>query len=91
MKTLTAFTKHAQDRCAQRAISPFVVGLLLEYGEVSYRHGAEIYYFDKRSRRGLRRELGAAIYKRLKDQLNVYVVANDKVITAAHRTKRIRR
>ena len=84
-------TRHANERCAQRAIPPFVVGLLLDYGKVAYRHGAEVFFFDKRSRKQLKRELGSRLYNRLEDQLNVYVVANDQVITAGHRTQRMRR
>ena len=59
-------------------------------GRCQRRHGADVHYLDKSCRRALKRDLGTKKYARIEDKLNVYVVADDKVITVAHRTKRIK-
>ena len=83
-------TQHAHKRSQQRGIPPFVMELIMDYGRCVRRHGADKHFLDKPSRRALKRDLGTKIYTRIEDQLNVYVVADKNVITAAHRTKRIR-
>ena len=83
-------TQHAYLRSQQRGIPPFVMGLILDYGSCKYSHGAVVYYLDKNSRRALKRHLGPKIYTRMEDQFDVYVVADNNVITVAHRTKRMK-
>ncbi len=83
-------TQHAQKRSQQRGIPPFIMELILDYGRCMYRHGADVHYLDKSGRRALKRDLGSKIFARIEDQLNVYVVADNEVITAAHRIKRIK-
>ena len=83
-------TQHAHKRSQQRGIPPFVLGLVTDYGQCKYSHGAEVYFLDKRGRRNLKRELGKQIYARIEDQLNVYVVLDGSVITVAHRIHRIK-
>jgi hypothetical protein len=83
-------TQHAYKRSQQRGIPPFVMELILDYGSCLHRHGADVYYLDKSGRRALKRELGAKIYARIEDQLNVYVVSDSNVITVAHRNERIK-
>ena len=65
--------------------------LILDYGSCKRSHGAEVYYLDKRGRYALERELGKKRYAHVEDQLNIYVVEDTRVITVAHRTKRIKR
>ena len=91
MQKTDIFTKHAAKRSQQRAIPPFIANLILDYGRVTRRHGADCYYLDKVARKELRRELGKKIYARIQDQLNIYVVENKGVLTVAHRVKRIKR
>lgn len=83
-------TQHAQARSQQRGIPPFVAELIMDYGQCIRRHGADVHFIDKAGRKALKRELGTKIYARIEDQLNIYVVARDEVITVAHRVKRIK-
>lgn len=76
----------------QRSIPPFMIELVLDYGELKRSHGADLYFFNKRLHRKLKRSLGSKIYSRIKDQLGIYVVEDGgQIITAGHRTKRIKR
>jgi hypothetical protein len=90
---MRAETRHAEMRRQQRAISPFVVSLLRDYG-VGMRHdGAEVRFFDKASRRRVRSELGIRIYAAIEPQLDAYAVlsAEGTLITTAWRLKRLKR
>ena len=83
-------TQHAQKRSQQRGIPPFIHGLIIDYGQCKYSHGAEVHFLDKAGRRKLQRELGRKVYARIEDQLNIYVVLDGSVITVAHRVHRIK-
>ena len=86
-------SRHAFERLQQRGVAPFVVDLLLEFGDLEYDHrGGEIRYFGKRARRRVERHLGRTVAKRIDDIWDSYVVSADgRVITAGHRYERIRR
>lgn len=86
------YTRHAMTRAQQRGIPPLIVEWLLEFGARTPSVGADIVYFDKRSREALRRYAGRQALAKLDGLLDVYaVVANDgQVLTLGHRTKRIR-
>ena len=86
-------TRHAEIRMQQRGIPPLILDWLLQYGQEAHDHqGAIIRYFDKRSIRRLRSEVGSAPVGRLADYLNAYLVESDgAVLTAGHRFKRINR
>lgn len=85
------FTKHAESRLQQRSVAPFVAGLILDYGQRAVRHGAEVWFLTKTGRKALRRDLGNRIYRRIQDQLDIYVVeAEGSVVTVAKRLQRIR-
>jgi hypothetical protein len=86
MKTST----HATVRCQQRGIPPIVVDLLLQFGHRQHDHaGAEIVYFDRRSRKRIESYVGGLISK-LSEHLDSYaVVADGMVITVGTRFKRI--
>lgn len=90
MKPINDITRHARKRSQQRAIAPFVMELIMNYGRVTHRHGAEVTSLDKAGRKELKRYLGHKVYVKIEDQLNVYVVADGSIITTAHRDKRIR-
>ena len=83
-------SKHASRRCQQRAIPPFILKLLMQFGSSRYSHGAKVYYLDKAGRKRVRRHLGKLIYGRLEDQLDRSVVAaaDGTVVTAYNRVGR---
>lgn len=85
-------SNHAQTRCQQRGISPFVIDLLLKFGASEPAgSSAEKLFFDKRSRRHVVSYTGGRI-KATDDDLDIYVVVTgSKVITAGHRLKKINR
>lgn len=86
------YTKHAKNRCQQRAVPPVVVDWLLMFGAIEYdKHGAEIRFFNKRSRRCLAAEVGAQLVARMERLLNTYLVLNDEqIITVGYRLKHIK-
>lgn len=88
-----AFTDHARIRRQQRAIPLLMVDLLHRFGsQEPAGDGTTKLFFDKPARRRVMAfagPLAAAIEK----HLDIYVVmsASECVVTAAHRTARIRR
>jgi len=85
-------TKHGSYRAQKRGIPKLIVNWLIDYGQSTRRRGANVYFFDKFSRKQLQNDIGKLAYKRLEDMLNAYVVVSDcgKVITAGWRYKRFR-
>ena len=71
----------------QRGIEPLVVELLCRYGAEEHDgRGAVRRYFDKGSRKLLRRAIGRQTYKRLEGFLDTYLVECDgKIITTGPR------
>ena len=87
-------SKHAKTRCQQRGLPPLVLNWLTQFGATQYDHrGAEIRYFDKRSRQELAQFAGKEVVNRLSSLLDAYVVISSDgvVITAGHRYKPITR
>lgn len=86
-------TRHASVRRQERGIPPFVVNLLLEQGACTRHDGADVFYLDKEARRRVRRTLGDRIHAALEGYLDAYIVIGDdgRVVTAAWRTRRLRR
>ena len=87
------YTAHAIARSQQRSIPPLIVDWLMDYGRVTRHKGGDVYHFDKAARRTLRSRIGGLPYKRLADQLDVYVVISDdgKVITVGNRFKHLKK
>ena len=86
-------SQHATVRSQQRAISQMQVDLLMQFGTSEPAgDGASKVFFDKAARRRIRSYAGS-LAGLLNEHLDVYAVvsAEDKVITAAHLTERIRR
>ncbi|MEH6452978.1 MAG: DUF4258 domain-containing protein [Psychromonas sp.] len=85
------YTTHAQLRMQQRAISEVTVETLLDFGEVEFHHGCEIYSLRKALCRKLMRL--KLIPKSFFEKSNgTYVVMKDDlVITAGHRRNRFKR
>lgn len=87
-------SQHAQSRMQQRGLSPLLVDWLMQYGAIEHdHHGAQVYYFDKQSRKNLTQFIGKEIIDRLSSLLDAYLVVSmdGVVITAGHRYKRITR
>jgi len=85
-------TRHAKARAQQRAIPPIILNWLLSYGCVSRHNGADVYYFDKKSRKRIRSDIGSLPYRRMEDLLNAYAVVsnNGSIVTVGKRYKRLR-
>lgn len=86
-------TRHAYTRVQQRGISPLVIDLIRQFGSSEPAgDGCCKLFFDKQARKRLRPYAGP-LANLLNDHLDAYIVvgADDRVITAAHRTERIRR
>jgi hypothetical protein len=88
-----AFTEHARVRQQQRAIPPLMVDLLHRFGsQEPAGNGTTKLFFDKSARRRVMAFAGP-LSAAIEEHLDIYAVvsASDCVITAAHRTERIRR
>lgn len=85
-------TQHAAERAQQRRIPPLVVDVLLSFGRVFRRRGADVYVLDKKGRYEAERYLGRAV-KQLEHYLDAYLVVGDDgaVITMGYRQRRFRR
>ena len=84
---------HAAERTHQRAISPMLVDLLLQFGTSQPAgDGASKLFFDKAARRRVKSYAGP-LASLLNEHLDVYVVvgSSEEIITAAHLTERVRR
>lgn len=86
------FTKHAVTRCQQRGIPNEIVDVLLTFGRRRFRHGAEVCFMDRSSRRHAEESLGRSRFAKIADRLDSYVVVSDEgsVITAAPRRGRLK-
>lgn len=84
-------SRHGRTRLRQRGIAIEQVLTVLDYGREQRAHGASRFFLDRRSRERLAVEMPAALGSLC--TLDIYVVLSDEgsLITAAHRTKRIRR
>lgn len=83
-------TDHAEKRCQQRGVPPFIVDLLLMFGAREHDgHGAEVCFFDRRAKKRVKNYMGGVIGK-LSEQLDTYaVLCGDRVVTVGTRFKRI--
>jgi len=83
-------TSHASIRAQQRGIPPIVVDLLLQFGRREHDHaGAEILYFDRRSKKRVESYAGA-LFCKLSEHLDSYaVLADGQIVTVGVRYNRI--
>ena len=89
---MNIFSKHARDRSQQRGIPPLIMEWLFEFGMEEHHRGRQIVYFDKKSRKSLRRAVGRQAIAKLDKYMNSYLVVEDgNVITVGHRFSRIRK
>lgn len=88
-------TNHASKRMQQRRIPKEAVELVLRYGKRAYDHRGGIRRFiDKMGRRKIKNELGSLTYKSVEPWIGTLVIQDAtgaKVITVAHRTRRIKK
>lgn len=83
-------SRHARIRMQQRGIPRRVVDWLAAYGAVDYQGGSELYYFDRRARRALERDVGRRMLQRHAKALNAYMVYIDgQIATVGHRYQRV--
>ena len=87
-------TKHARDRLQQRAIPLLIVEWLFTYGaRERSQERTVILFFNRNSKKKLKRAVGTRIVSLLAPVLDAYIVIDSdtrRVITAGHRFKRIR-
>jgi hypothetical protein len=85
-------SEHAAKRMQQRGIPEQVIDWLVAYGEIDHQQGAEPYFFSKRSRRALARDVSARLLRRFDKALDAYLVcAEGRIATVGHRYQRVAR
>ena len=83
-------SKHAKVRMQQRGIPRRAIDWLAAYGAVDHQRGAEVFYFNRRARQALERDVGRRMLKRNEKALNIYMVcAEGQIATVGHRYQRI--
>ena len=83
---------HAKIRMQQRGIPVQIVDWLAAYGQVNYQRGAELYYFNRQSRRALERDVGPNRVRRYDKALDAFMVcAEGRIATVGHRYQRVHR
>ena len=83
-------SKHAKVRMQQRCIPRVVVDWLAAYGEVDHQRGAELFYFNEKARRALRKDLGRRALRGYSKSLNTYMVCTAGTIaTVGHLHRRV--
>ena len=85
-------TSHARVRMQQRGIQTEIIDWLAAYGAVDHQAGAEVFYFNRRARAALARDVGARQLRRYEKQLDSYMVCSEgRIATVGHRYQRVRR
>ncbi|WP_137113369.1 DUF4258 domain-containing protein [Mesorhizobium sp. GR13] len=90
--SITTFSDHALKRCAQRGIKASAIETLLQFGSVRHRHGADVFFMDRKARYRASKELGRGAFAQIERYLNTYLVIADDltIVTCGKRTKRMR-
>lgn len=89
---MVTLTQHAKARSQQRNVPAFVIDVIMDYGQCKRKHGADVYFLDKKSRKSIRKALGRQVFNRLSVFWNSYAVVSDDgpIITVGKRTKRMK-
>ena len=83
-------TNHAKVRMQQRGIPRRAIDWLAAYGEVDHQRGAEVFYFNRKARQALERDVGRRMVKRNEKALNAYMICTEgQIATVGHRYQRI--
>ena len=84
--------KHAETRSQQRCIPRLIIEWLFDFGVVVRSHGADLYYFSKKSKRAIRHYAGRRMLQMLERYMDAYLIYKDGyIVTTGHRYKKIRR
>jgi len=85
------FTSHGKKRCQQRGISKLAVTIILNYGHFNYVRGAKSWSLSRTEKAFAQADLGSN-YIKVEKQLGYVVISLDnKLITACHQQKRLKR
>ena len=83
------YSKHALKRSQQRAIPTMISDWLVLHGERCHLgEGVKILFFNKKTRKLLKKEFGSLIYGKFSGYLNIYViqcVSSGTIITVGRR------
>jgi len=90
-ETAPALTRHAKTRLRQRAITVEQVLMVIDFGSEQRAHGASRFFLDKLARHRLTQVQPNALRDLGSLDIQVVLADDGRLITAAHRTKRIRR
>jgi hypothetical protein len=86
------FTAHAQTRLEQRGISSFAVDCVLEFGDVEYNRGCEVYRMSRKAEKRLHSYMGGLSSEVSKSIKNIYVVIEgDDVLTVCRKNRHLKR
>lgn len=84
-------TRHGQARLRQRGITIDQVVTLLDFGSEQRSHGASRFFLDRQARARIAVEMPQALHSLPNLDIHVVLADNGRLITAAYRTKRLRR
>jgi len=83
-------SKHAAKRLQQRGLPRRVVDWLAAYGAIDHQNGSELFYFNRKGRQALKRDLGERVVKRHAKALDAYMICIEgRVATVGHRYQRV--
>ncbi len=85
-------SQHAKIRMQQRGIPPLIIDWLAAYGEIDHQGGgSELFYFTKKARNAITRDLGKRALRGYSKCLNAYMVVcnGGTIATVGHRYQRI--
>ena len=85
-------SNHAKNRMQQRAIPPLIVDLLYRYGREQQQCGSTVLFFDKQSRKRVRKALEdvTSRFDKLSDAYLIEADGGDTAITVGHRLRRFK-
>ena len=86
------YTKHFEQRFAQRGLTAIVIETLLRYGSArKIRDGAESIIFTRKVLAEIRTDLGDAVFKACDRLKNAYIVlsADGTLVTVAHSYRKV--
>ena len=85
-------SNHAEKRMSERGIPPFAIDCLLEFGEIEFHKGREIYRMSKRAERHLKSYMGELSGEAKKLLKGLYIVtAGEDIVTVARQTGHLKR